>query len=256
MKSRRRHIDYSNFQIFSDMAMLMLVTFVFLFVLILITSRVAEQEQLPKVKDALALAQETLKQAQEDNDRLTAELGDLAFTSTDAQVERVLQAAGIGKKDFDLFVEGLKSIPGKSVHMVVDATGSMHGVVNFLIPVLRVIVIRTGKELDAITWFADSAAGTFKGTMGEMLDQLMRGAPFVGSNETIGDAFVRAAENAPVPGAYILIGDEPSDDRIYYRTISAPVFTLPIGKANPSTEFEYQNLADKTGGKMLHLKFQ
>jgi len=92
--------------------------------------------------------------------------------------------------------------------------------------------------------------------MGEMFDQFMKGAPFMGNNETIGDAFIRAEENAAAPGASVLLGDEPSDDRIYYLDIPAPVFTIPIGKANPSTKHEYQTLADKTGGKLLPLIFK
>lgn len=256
MKDRRRTGPANIFEIFSDVAMLMLATFVFLLVTILITSRVAEQYQVPKLKKELSQATHELIQAAKDHDRLLSELGELAGMSTESQMEQVLKNAGVGKKDFDLFVDGLRDIPGNDVHLVVDATGSMHGAVTFLIPILRTIVIRSGKQLSAITWFADGQAGTFSGTMGEMFDQLMQGAPFAGANETIGDAFLRAAQNAPAPGAYILIGDEPSDDRIYYRSIPSPVFTLPIGKSNPNTEWQYQQLADKTGGKILHLRFQ
>ena len=91
--------------------------------------------------------------------------------------------------------------------------------------------------------------------MGEMFDKLMQGAPFVGSDETIGDAFKHAERNAKVPGAYMLVGDEPSDDKIAYLDIPAPVFTLPLGRTNPTTVWEYKTLADKTGGKMLHMEF-
>ncbi len=256
MKDRRR-FTYSNVhESFSDVALLMLATFIFLLVTILITSRVAEQYQVPKLKTAVAELEEKLRKAEYDKERLTDELGEMAGLGTETQVEQVLRQAGLGKKDFDLFVEGLKSIPGRDIHLLVDATGSMHGVVTFLIPVLRVIVMRSGKELTAITWFSDGKAETLGGTMGEMFDQLMQGAPFVGNNETIGDAFRRAVQNAPKPGAYVLIGDEPSDDRIYYKSIPSPVFTLPIGKANPNTKWEYETLAKKTNGKMLHLQFR
>ncbi len=92
--------------------------------------------------------------------------------------------------------------------------------------------------------------------MGEMFDKLMAGAPFVGATETIGDAFIKAATNARTPGAYLLLGDEPSDDRIHYNEIPAPVFTLPIGRSNETTLWEYRTLAEKTGGRMLTLSIQ
>jgi hypothetical protein len=62
--------------------------------------------------------------------------------------------------------------------------------------------------------------------------------------------------NAKKPGAYLLLGDEPSDDRIFYRDIPSPVFTLPIGRNNPTTLWEYKTLAENTGGKMLQLDFK
>ena len=63
-------------------------------------------------------------------------------------------------------------------------------------------------------------------------------------------------EHAPTPSAYLLIGDEPPSDRIVYFGIPSPVFTLPIGKDNPDTNWHYKTLAEKTGGKMLHMEFQ
>ncbi len=253
----RRKFAYSNIhESFSDVALLMLATFVFLLVTILITSRVAEQYQVPKLKKQVASMEEELKRSQGENDRLIAELGEVLGMATDAQIEQLLKSAGVGKKDFDLFVEGLKAIPGYDIHLIVDATGSMHGAATFLIPVLRAIVVRSGKQLSAVTWFSDGDVDTYLGTMGAMFDQLMQGAPFIGNNETIGQAFVKAARNASLPGAYILIGDEPSDDRIYYSDIPRPVFSLPLGRSDPNTLREYETLADKTGGKMLHLKFQ
>ena len=65
-----------------------------------------------------------------------------------------------------------------------------------------------------------------------------------------------AAEHAPVPGAYLLIGDEPPADRIHYFHIPSPVYTLPIGRDNPDTNWHYQKLANETGGKMLHLELK
>lgn len=256
MKPRSSKGDTSFYIIFSDVAMQMLTMFVFMLVMILITSRMADQFQAPKLSKQVSELSTNVDALRAENERLLSELGDLSEMEANDQIDQLLESAGVGKKDFDLFVQGLKDIPGKDIHMVVDATGSMHGAVTFLIPILRAIVVRSGKALSAITWFSDGRAGTFSGTMGDMLDQLMQGAPFLGSNETIGDAFIRAAQSAPIPGAYLLIGDEPSDDRIYYRSIPAPVFTLPIGKANPNTEFEYRMLAEKTGGKVLHMELK
>jgi len=242
---------------FSDVALLMLATFIFLLVTILITSKMAEEYQLPRLKKEVAELQEKLRQVGKDKDRLKQELGSMAGMSTEAQMNEVLEtlnlAKGAGRRDFDIFIKGLKSIPGRDLHMVIDATGSMHGVSDFIIPLLRVIVLRSGKHLDAITWFSDEQAETYTGSMGDMFDKLMAGAPFVGATETIGDAFIRAKQAARTPGAYLLLGDEPSDDQIHYREIPAPVFTLPIGRDNQTTLWEYRTLAEKTGGKMLSL---
>ncbi len=256
MRKRRRQSTSSIYESFADVAFLMLATFIFLLVTILITSRVAEQYQVPKLKESLASAEADLKQAQGEKERLTAEIGELLGTATDVQVNKVLTQAGVGRKDFELFVEGLKAIPGRDIHLVIDATGSMHGAAPFLIPVLRVIVMRSGKRLTATTWFSDGEADTYTGSMGFMFDQLMQGAPFIGNNETIGRAFTKALENAPAPGAYILIGDEPSDDTIHYSDIPSPVFTLALGNSDPKTIHEYTVLSEKTGGKLLRMRFE
>src|SRR3569623_922646 len=89
-----------------------------------------------------------------------------------------------------------------------------------------------------------------------MFDQLVRGAPFAGNIENIGHALQTAAHNAPVPGAYLLIGDESSDDTIKYTEIPSPVFTLPLGRNDQDTQREYRTLAEKTHGKMLQLDFK
>lgn len=261
MKRRRRSTESGGYErIFIDMVLMMLGTFIFVLVVVMITSRVNEKVNIPRMKQELADLKEALKQKESDNSRLYGELDEMAGMGTDAQIEKVLQAVGLdsstGRRDFDVFIRGLKDIPGKDIHLVIDATGSMHGAATFLVPLLRVIVIRSGKELSALTWFADGAADTYQGTMGEILDNFMKGAPFMGNNETIGDAFVRAAQSAPKPGAYVLLGDEPSDDRIYYLNIPAPVFTIPIGLSDPGTKVEYQALADKTHGKLLPLTFK
>jgi len=260
MKQRRRRSDTNVHESFSDIALLMLATFVFLLVVILITARMKETMEMPRLKEQLAELQQEIKELEQENVELTGDIDQMAGMGLEEQMEQVLKAVGLesakGRHDFDLFIKGLKDLPGKDIHLVIDTTGSMHGAAAFIIPMLRVIVTRSGKELSAITWFSDNRAETYQGTMGEIFDAFMSGAPFRGNNETIGDAFIRAAENAPVPGAYILFGDEPSDDRIYYLDIPAPVFTIPIGQNNTFTKYEYKALAEKTGGKMLQLELR
>jgi hypothetical protein len=261
MKKKYRSSPPNIHESFSDIALLMLATFVFLLVTIMITSKMAEENQLPQLKRNVAELTKALAKAEQQNRNLLSHMDQLATMSPEVQMEHALEAAGLGKnnknrKDFDVFVKGLKDIPGDSLHLMVDATGSMHGVTTFIIPILRVIVIRSGKRLDAITWFSDGKSETYRGSMGSMFDNLMDGAPFIGSEETIGRAFRDAARNAPAPGAYLLIGDEPSRDRIHYFYIPAPVFTLPLGKNNPETTYAYQKLAEETGGKMLQLELK
>ncbi len=241
---------------FSDVALLMLATFVFLLVTILITSRLAEENELPKLQKQVEMLQEQLQLAESDRERLKKNFQRVVLTDPETQVETILEAAQVGKKDFEMFIEGLKKMPGRDIHLIVDASGSMHGASMFLVPILRLIVTRADKELNAITWFSDKRAVTYQGTMGEMFDNLMSEAPFVGNRETIGRAFRVAARDAPVPGVYMLIGDEPSDDTIHYSEIPSPVFTLPMGRSDPDTELEYRTLAQKTGGRMLHLSFR
>jgi hypothetical protein len=53
-----------------------------------------------------------------------------------------------------------------------------------------------------------------------------------------------------------LIGDEPSRDRVHYFNIPSPVFTIPLGKNNPETTYDYKKLATETGGKMLQLELK
>jgi hypothetical protein len=260
MRRKRRSSPPNTYEMFSDIALLMLATFIFLLVTILITSRMADRYQTPRLKKAVAELETKLAKAERERSRLMANMDALAGISTETQMNRALAAAGLASgnqhKDFDLFVEGLRELPGDSLHLLIDATGSMHGASEFLVPVLRIIVIRSGKRLDALTWFSDGKADTYRGTLGTMLDRLMEGAPFVGSNETIGHAFRYAANHAPKPSAYLLIGDEPPTDRISYFNIPSPVFTLPLGRDNPDTNWHYQRLADETGGKMLHLELK
>ena len=245
---------------FSDVALLMLATFVFLLVSILITTRVQETVETPRLKEVVEQLEQEVATLSSDKTRLHERLDSDMSYEADAQMEQVLSSVGLesskGRKDFDVFIEGLKHLPGKDLHLVVDATGSMHGAATFLVPLLRVISIRSGKTLSALTWFSDSKAETYTGSMGEIFDSFMLGAPFVGANETIGDVMSRITDQSPIPGAYVLLGDEPSDDTIYYNEIKAPVFPVAIGRGSVNTEWAYQTLADRTDGKLLKLRFQ
>jgi len=258
-KLTQRGIYEGTWQSFSDMALLMLAIFIFLFALILITTRLSEQYEIPELREKIKELSAQLKESQDQNERITAELGDMAKMSTEAQIERVLSSAGLadgqGRKDFEIFIHDLKKLPGNDIHLMVDATGSMHGLSAFLIPILRVIVIRSGKDMSALSWYANDQSETYKGPMGQVFDLLTQRAPFTGEDETIGDAFLKAAKKAAKPGAYLLIGDEPSTDRILYREIPSPVFTLPIGH-DPDLLYDFQRTADETGGKMLRIEFR
>ena len=246
----RKKSTSSIYESFSDLALMALGTFIFLFVTIVVTSKLTEMSEIPNLKDRIAKLEEQLNTAQNDKKRLKQDIDKIVATDPESQAQSILDAAGVGRKDFDLFIRGLKDIPGKDLHLVVDATGSMHGVSGFLVPT------RSGKNVSALTWFSDNDVQTYTGTMGDMFDHFMEGAPFTGSNEYIGRAFHAAKADAPRPGAYLLIGDEPSDDSITYSDIPSPVFTLPLGRADPDTEWEYGNIANKTGGKMLHVYFK
>jgi len=258
---RRHHKPAGDnfYEIFSDMALLMLAAFIFLFALILVNAQLQGGGSAQNSMDIQQL-QEQLDQAEQRNRQLEEEMNDLAIADVKSQMDKVLASAGIskgkGKKDFDLFIQGLKDLPGNDLHLVVDATGSMHGVTTFLIPVLRVIAIRSGKHLSAVSWYADRRTGTFTGSMGAMFDNLMQNAPFIGADETIGHAFSKIAKDSPAPGAYMLIGDEPPTDTVHYQAIPAPVFTLPLGLNDAKTIYAYKTMAENTGGRMLKLNFE
>lgn len=246
---------YDIYKSFSDLALMTLGAFLFLFVIITLVSQMsAGSDETMRLKDELKKAEQQLARAQADQSRLKQDLEKMAASTPQQEAEIILRSAGVNGKDFDVFIKGLKNIPGKDLHLVMDATGSMHGVSGFLIPLLRLIVNRSNKRVSAITWFSDSRFQTETGTMGDMFDAFMKGAPFTGSYEYIGRAFRTAVADAPRPGAYLLIGDEPSDDTISYSDIPSPVFTLPLGRSDPDTERDYGTLSDKTGGKLLHIE--
>lgn len=256
MAKPRQSTPVNNYELFTDIALLMLATFIFLLVLMLITARFSDQEEAPQLKTQIEQLNQQLDAANEAEAALRADFRRVVENDPNGQLSYILDAASVGRKDFDLFIQGLQDLPGETVHLVVDASGSMHGMSSFLIPILRHIIIRSGKRLNALTWFVDDRAETYTGNMGQLLDQLMSDAPFAGNNETIGAAFRSAAAQAPPPGAYMLIGDEPSVDKIHYKGIPSPVFTLPLGRSDPKTEETYLELAEQTGGKMLVLDFK
>lgn len=253
---KKRRITYTNiYESFSDVSLLMLATFIFLMVTILLTSRMTQEYEVPKLKAEITELKNKLAVAQVDANKYTSALEEM-IVNGESTMDKIVESATFGRKDFDLFVKGLRDLPGEDLHLIIDASGSMHGLTSFLIPILRAIVVRSQKRLSAITWFTDGEAQTYTGTMGEMFDKLMTGAPFGGNRETIGKAFRVASRKAAAPGAYVLIGDEPSDDKIEYSDIPSPVFTLPLGRSDPETSAEYKSIADKTNGKMLHLDFK
>jgi len=260
MRSRRHQETGSIYEVFSDMALLMLAAFIFLFAMILMVSKLNGAGESEKSRLQIAQLEEDLAQAKARNLELLQEMNTLVGSDTEAQIEKVLSSLGLGKgqgrKDFEMMIQGLRSMPGNDLHLIVDATGSMHGVTTFLIPILRVIAIRSGKHLSAITWYADNRIGTYHGTMGEMFDKLMQNAPFVGNEETIGYTFDQLTQASKIPGAYMLIGDEPPTDQVHYHAIAAPVFTLPLGNSDSSTKVAFKKIADISGGRMLELKFQ
>lgn len=256
MAKPRQSTPVNNYELFTDIALLMLATFIFLLVLMLISARFSDQEASPQLRDQIERLNRDLSAANRAEAALRTDLARMVENDPNSQLSHILEAASVGRKDFDLFVKGLQEIPGDTIHLVVDASGSMHGLSSFLVPILRHIIIRANKRLDALTWFVDDRTETYTGTMGEMFDRLMSDAPFVGNTETIGSAFRSAAAQAPRPGAYMLIGDEPSVDKIQYKGIPSPVFTLPLGRSDPKTEAAYQEIAEQTGGKMLMLDFK
>ncbi len=254
--TRKKKASYSNiYESFSDVTLLMLATFIFLMVTILITSRMAQEFEVPRLKQKIVELENQLATSEMDSQRLTKNMEEMSLSAESSPMQRIIESATFGRKDFDVFIEGLKNLPGKDLHLIIDASGSMHGLTSFLVPVLRTIVVRSGKTLSALTWYSDFEAETYTGTLGSIFDSLLSGAPFSGNLETIGKAFRVAARNAPKPGAYILVGDEPSDDEILYSAIPSPVFTLPLGRSDPATTQEYQTIANRTGGRLLHLDF-
>ncbi|PIV29778.1 MAG: hypothetical protein COS35_10125, partial [Zetaproteobacteria bacterium CG02_land_8_20_14_3_00_50_9] len=145
MYARQKASPDNFYEIFSDMALLMLAAFIFLFAVILISSRLTGEGtsdsarinsnmkqqlavQLEEVQQAKALLeietqqgmahlQKQLQIMAQENARLKQE----AERVFEDHSDRILDTAGLGhgkgKKDFDMFVEGLKKIPGTELHL-------------------------------------------------------------------------------------------------------------------------------------------
>jgi len=260
MRKRNHQETTSIYEVFSDMALLMLAAFIFLLAMILMISRMQGSGESEQTRAQIASLESELAKSNARNIELLQEMTSLVGSDSSKQMDKVLAAAGLGvgqgRKDFEMMIRGLRALPGKDLHLVVDATGSMHGVTAFLIPVLRVIAIRSGKHLSAVSWYADHHVSTYTGSMGQMFDRLMKEAHFVGNEETIGHAFDYLKNKSPIPGAYLLIGDEPPTDTVHYHAIPAPVFTLPLGNSDSSTKVAFKKIADISGGRMLELRFR
>lgn len=258
MKKFGRRLDSANFfTSFTDVSLLMLNTFIFLMVVTLMTSQMAQENNDPSLKAEIDHLKNRLAEAEMDRKKTIDNMTEIIAMEKEASpVDRIIEHTTFGRRDFDLFVNGIRSLPGNDIHLVVDASGSMHGLTSFLVPVLRAVVIRSGKQLSALTWFSNNRTETLTGSMGEMFDQLINGAPFSGNVENIGSAFVAAAKNAPPPGAYLLLGDEPGDDVIRYSSIPSPVYTIPLGKSNAETIRAFNDISNHTQGRMLELDFK
>src|SRR5210317_1468289 len=119
MARKRRSSSTNIHESFSDIALLMLATFVFLLVTIMITSKLAEENQLPQLKASVSELKQQLDEAKSINQRLLGDIDSMVNMTVESQMEHSLEAVGLGKnsknrKDFDLFVKGLKDIPGES----------------------------------------------------------------------------------------------------------------------------------------------
>ena len=144
-KAKKKSIS-SIYESFSDLALMALGTFVFLFVTIVITSKLTEITEIPMLKEKIAQLENQVKSSQAAKDRYKLDMQKILTEDPETRDQTILDAAGVGRKDFDLFIEGLRNIPGKDLHLVVDATGSMHGVSGFLVPILRLIATRTSSD--------------------------------------------------------------------------------------------------------------
>ena len=117
----------SIYESFSDLALMALGTFIFLFVTMVITSKMTEMNEIPLLKDQIAALESQLKESQADKNRFKKDMEKVLVTDQSSRAQMILDAVGVGRKDFDIFIQGLKDIPGKDLHLIVDATGSMHG---------------------------------------------------------------------------------------------------------------------------------
>ncbi len=97
MKDRRKFTYTNVHESFSDVALLMLATFIFLLVTILITSKVAEEDQLPRLKEQVAKLEQQLELSGADKDRLIGELDEMAIMDSESQMDKILEPAGLAE---------------------------------------------------------------------------------------------------------------------------------------------------------------
>lgn len=235
----------------------------------------ADKQAVEKAKEALAQAREQADQVQDLQQALAAASQDQSETETlrrevqrlqaelkkgipplpESYVDQARQSFGLGKHDLDLFIDGLRHLPGKDLHLVVDATGSMHSVKFLLRVLLMAIVTKSGKDITGLTWYANGQAKTYHGSQAQMFDMMFSGAPFSGDLETLKHGFDTAVANTRTPpSAFLVLGDEPSNDGLPATTPS-PIFSMPIGD-DPQLLQEFEVLAEMNGGKMLKMRLQ
>ena len=87
MRKKNRSEPLNIHESFSDIALLMLATFIFLLVTILITSKLAEEIQVPKLKKEVTSLKKRLQTLEEERKRLTQDMNELVM-SPDAQMDK------------------------------------------------------------------------------------------------------------------------------------------------------------------------
>src|SRR3569832_474311 len=135
---------YDIYKSFSDLAMMTLGLIIFLFAIIVMTMQLPQNNEVVKLKEEMAKKQEQMQASQADKEQLKKDMDKVVVTDPGKATESILQSAQVGRKDYKLFIEGLKQLPGKDLHLVIDATGSMHGVTGFFFFFLRLFVARLG----------------------------------------------------------------------------------------------------------------
>ncbi|MDH5378304.1 MAG: hypothetical protein OEX00_08280, partial [Gammaproteobacteria bacterium] len=104
---KKRRFTYTNiYESFSDVSLLMLATFIFLMVTILLTSRTAQEYEVPKLKEEIENLKNQLAAAELEKSSLSNSLEEMAMSADSSAMDRIIQSTTFGKKDFDLFIKG------------------------------------------------------------------------------------------------------------------------------------------------------